>query len=206
MEQSSIDLLTKNGFSIAMVIVNAIITFISFRRSEKYKSQLSKDVENYKLSLSKDLEEHKSELSKISQEHQTKFSHYYSERAEVMKNICSQAYDLEQALRECFQNPSGKNPHEVLMSLIELKSTISKNRIYFSEDICSNLNDITKKIGDTIALSTSLVETSNIEGLPRSQQHNTNTRHEIFNTIEETLPNIRKKIEKEFRILLGVEK
>jgi len=185
-----IDFILKNGSSLFFVIINALITLLFIFRLEKYKSK----------------------LSQITLEHQIKFSHYYSERAKIINIVFSKIFDLEQSLKRvmnsCTEDDFEKYQNileEPTKQLNELKSIVNQNRIYFSEDICSELDGLLEKIRQTLGLYSSTPNLNKDYKLQQIKDLKLKVYNEIQDNIDVNLPNIKKKIEKEFRVLLGVE-
>lgn len=171
------------------------------RKLESHKDSLRKEteqqLETHKAELAKLTAEHKTELDRIVYEHQIQFSHMHEKRAEIIAELYSalavarddiRAADWEQAPKVDFKKLST----EVLNAV----SLYSKNRIYFSEDVCERLRDIT----DSIRAAGYAAFITNCSAPPDEFDK----QEGIYFTQVRVIDKVLELLERDFRKLLGV--
>lgn len=90
---------------------------------------------------------HKNQLEISKTEHQIKFSKLHEERADVIKNIYQDFYELEKKLEHLttlFQGSEWTNENnrenDAIKKYQETLERLEKSRIYFSESLCTQLS------------------------------------------------------------------
>jgi hypothetical protein len=178
----------KSGFNLLFVIINILITILYIFRLEKYKTK----------------------LTQLTQEHQIKFSHYYNERSQIIKNLFSKIYDLEISLKELqFYNTEDDNEKyriklEVPTTTLNiLKNEFNHNRIFFSKEICLDLDVLIENIRHTLGLCSTTPNLNIVSDFQSIKDLKIKTYSDIQQNIDNIIPKIKKNIEIEFRTLLG---
>ncbi|MDH7462155.1 hypothetical protein QEG73_12730 [Chitinophagaceae bacterium 26-R-25] len=187
----------------------------------KYKQSLENDTEEFKHKLNFETEKFKQELNKATIEHQIKYTKLYEERGLIIKQTYNLLYKLENSLTNLTSMFQGsdwtkdterdKQTNEVIA---ELRTQLEQNRIFFSADLCSIIENI---------LIDAHKITIDIYSAKQDQEYNDNSNKAAqFRTTEEILQPIqtwrqldqkaqkdikalRLNLAQEFRILIGVE-
>jgi hypothetical protein len=188
-------------------------------RIEKYKHSLQNHTEEFKHKLSFETEKFKQELNKTTIEHQIKYSKLYEERGQIIKQIYNLLFVLETSLANLtrmFQGPEWTTETErdknVQKNIIDLRTHLEQNRIFFLAELCNNLESI---------LEDAHKITVDIYVAKSDQQHNDNSNKSgnYLTTAEllqptQTWRELDKKVQKEikasrlnlaqdFRVLIG---
>jgi len=155
--------------------------------------------------LSKDIEKFKKELELATIEHQVRFSNLHEKRALVISKLFELISEAHQ-LTKSFTSPLGfagqdKEFDNALKKSFELSDFADKNRIYFPENICGAIEELILSIRQpTIALGIALQHDENLK------KEKLDAWIKAWQTIDEKVPPIRKKLESEFRRILGSDK
>lgn len=130
-------------FSIRGLTITGIIVYLGKLILTKSSDML---IENYRNQLAISKAEHQNQLEILKTEHQVRFSKLHSERGEIIKEIYQDFYALEQKLENMttlFQGPEWKTDKKRDDEAIDIYrktcDKLEKNRIYFTEDLCSQL-------------------------------------------------------------------
>ncbi|MBK0384546.1 hypothetical protein I5M32_16420 [Pedobacter sp. SD-b] len=130
-------------FSIGGLTITGIIVYLGKLILTKSSDML---IENYRNQLAISKAEHQNQLEILKTEHQIRFSKLHSERGEIIKEIYQDFYDLEQKLENMttlFQGPEWKidkkRDDEATEMYRQTCDRLERNRIYFTEELCSQL-------------------------------------------------------------------
>ena len=179
-------------------LIKSLITHFLSRKIESYKVEL-------KAESDQKIEEVKSRLQILAQEHQTIFSRLHEKRAEIVAesyglihDVYSKAVGLGQdVFQGGLQTPKDR-VKEVFDDCLKFYDFFQRRRIYFSEEVCTMMDDFIKIIGETNMA---------LRHAPDNLSHAIKGSEEAYNKMAilmDRLPKIRKLIERDFRILLGV--
>ena len=109
-------------------------------------------IEKYKAELTKEIEEYRSQLLRISSEHQIKFTKLHDERAIKIKVLYTEIVELEGNLINSTTFAQGsdyptdhKRDEAALSSIRTLIHNLDLERIYFSENTVSKIEEIIKE-------------------------------------------------------------
>jgi hypothetical protein len=116
---------------------------------EKYKNSLQNDTEEFKHKLNFETKKFTHELNKTSIEHQIKYSKLYEERGQIIKLTYNLLFELENSLlnlTSMFQGPEWTTDTErdkkASETINNLRTHLEQNRIFFSANLCSNIETI----------------------------------------------------------------
>ena len=157
--------------------------------------------------LSKDIEKFKKELELATIEHQVRFSNLHEKRALVISKLFELISEAHQLTRS-FTSPLGfvgqdkkKEFDAALKKSFELSDFADKNKIYFPEDICSDIEELVLSIRKpTIEFGIAVHREEEF----KNRKEDAWTK--AWQAIDEKVPPIRKKLESEFRKILGSDK
>ncbi len=191
-----------------------IVGVLAFVMRELFKSYLSMDIERYKSELQSDLESHKARLKAEHDlkhfEFQTRFSLFHQQRAEIVKELYRLLKESELSI-SWIANPNQDN--ELLIrgrdlaieSLNKLKLYTNKNRIFFSENICKELDDVCNTMENCLASflhSHQRIEKGNLDF---GEEHPMKILSGAMRDLESKVKPILKELERQFREILSVE-
>ena len=146
--------------------------------------------------LDKDLEEYKRNLEKMSYEHQVRFSKLHEIRAQTIAKLYSLLYDYQWAVCAFLREfPKNKDTTELNKKSYEFKDYYDKNRILFTENICTQV----EKLVDLLYSSYVPLEASDVANGKQSKEW-----RECADTIQKEYPKVRQSLEREFKEILGV--
>ena len=188
---------------------------------ERYKHSLQNDTEEFKHKLNFETEKFKQELNKTTIEHQIKYTKLYEERGQIIKLTYNLLFELENSLlnlTSMFQGSEWTKETErdkkATDTITGLRTHLEQNRIFFSADLCSNIE---------IILADAHKITVDIDIAKRDQQfnHNSNkvgnylttaellqptqTWRELDTKAQNEIKAARLNLAQEFRKLIGVE-
>ncbi len=157
------------------------------------------------------IEKYKKELQTELAEHQTRFARLHQDRADAIAKLyrlLTHAQRDLQVLSGNFEYPEFNSQLETigegqlgyensLKSIVTFYLYFDENRIYFSEDICEKLDSLCKKSFDIETLY--WLEHSGVTPLDK-----TKPKDKALYIVKTEIPEIRKKLEQEFREILGV--
>jgi hypothetical protein len=197
-----------------VLLPTSIVGVLAFVMRELFKSYLSMDIERYRSELQSDLESHKAQLKAEFDikhfEFQTRFSLFHQQRAEIIK-------ELYRLLKESELSISWTaNPNQDIDSLtrqkdlaIELLNNvriyINKNRIFFSENICKELDDVCNAMENCLASflhSHQQIERGNLDF---GAEHPLKILSAAIKDLESKVKPLLEKLEKQFREILSAE-
>jgi hypothetical protein len=143
--------------------------------------------------------------------YQIRFSKLHSDRADVIRELYSKLVNMEKSLRSYMNRVQYKNaPSEKEQQEMAAKDTgnfitfFDENRIFFDTNVC----DLIEKIYEECRKAwIDFHIYSDVTHLPQViQSKKAELQLDAYNSIKEKFPELRKKLEDEFRKLLGVEK
>jgi len=175
---------------------------------EKFKGNLQLEIEKFKGDSQLAIEKFKGELELAAIEHEIRFTKLHERRAEVLADIykfLNLAIWETEDLLAVFEWPGKKTKEEKYQSarnaIVEYARFFAQNRIYFTEDLCSSLETIARRLR---TLADEFGVYLNFE-----QPSDTARKQKIeawvggWNSLQIEIPPMRNAIEKEFRQLLG---
>ncbi|MHA4410656.1 hypothetical protein ACX163_05205 [Bacillus cereus] len=196
-------------FTLGTATITGIIGYIF---KTVFAHMLNKQTEQYKVILNKQTEEHKSELQRLTNKHQIIFNKLHEERAVTIKELYSKFVKLEKKMRSltslfqgAWENTMEQKSKDALDSYWDFLDFYSVNRIYFSEDICKIIDNIEGEFKN-------ILHNIQVYELDRNElDSDIKVRHEQINVwkanwdrVKKEIPDLKNKIEIEFRKLLGV--
>ena len=171
---------------------------------------LDKDVEKFKLKLIADKESEietlKHELGKISNEHKVRFEKLHSRRDEVIETLYSHIVEFQQTLETYLEfaiilNEKGiEDQNQKLWEAVDsFKKYSEKHRIYFTENICKQLDSLYKAADKPTSKLMAIIGNENMDDelIPIWQ--------EAKDALDGDFKQIRTTLENEFRELIGVQ-
>ena len=172
------------------------------------------DIERYKSELQSDLESHKAKLKAEYDlrhfEFQTRFSLFHQQQAEVIKELYRLLKETELGIWS-IANPNqekdvlAKLREATIKSFTELTFYINKNRIFFSEDICKELNSVCDDMQKCLQSFVYSHQQLEQRGLPLGEEHPMKILSEAMRDLEDKVKPVTKELEKQFREILSVE-
>jgi hypothetical protein len=179
---------------------------------ERYKSSLTKDLETHKSELQKETDEFRANLQIISLEHQIRYTKLHEQRGESIRQIYSLIVDLKNKLEyftTVFQGPKwttdSDREKEATNSHRNISNFFQINRIYFSDSICNQFDEILKLSWSIIVdMSVTKVEAASAYSGPERAEA-TKKWQSINSRVTSEISTAMIKLEKEFKKLIGVE-
>jgi len=170
----------------------------------------SKNLEAYKLSLKsnaeKEIENLKAQLQIASQQHQIRFSMLHEKRAEIIAELYALLAEADSSTNFFFsvlKITDFKNVKELakdsFTKIYEFANYFRKHNIYLSKDLCESINNFFASLAKPI-LQYKLLDMNSEEEIKEFQ--------DFFNSWQlkkDEISLIRRRIEKEFRDILGVD-
>jgi|SRR3990170_5462565 len=152
----------------------------------------------------RDLVRFKLNLEKISFEHQIRFSKLHEIRAQIIADLYGRLYEFHWAvcafLRDFHKaNPDAQRVQKLDDKSYEFKDFFDKHRIYFTENICSKIDEIVN------ALYSAYVPLEAIA--PSTDRNDKELKRDWIKCakiVQEKYPAIRESLESDFRKILGV--
>lgn len=161
------------------------------------------------------LAKEKSELARLTKEHEIRFSQLHLERAETIKKLYVELVDLDESMVSLLKYYQGVDEPNMEKKAEAMKqahqtfiSTVYKNKIYFSKEMCEIMERLCFESRDAyIELTTLPVdprdpELHSVPGLYRERQ-------DIWERVREKfkidITDLKEKLEHNFRAILGVE-
>jgi hypothetical protein len=167
------------------------------RKADEFRILLQRDVDVQVESL-------KSSLEMIAYEQQVRFSKLHEKRAEIIADLYSQIVELPSyAWKFVVQSPSDVD--EAKSALAKVMATqlfVAKHRIYFPTDVCQLLDtfvDTLRKM--LIQVQVYWKERSFVTQELREKQNSVLMK--AYEDLESEIPALTRKLENEFRSLLG---
>tara|TARA_R110000868_G_scaffold189777_2_gene433347 strand:+ start:11339 stop:11935 length:597 start_codon:yes stop_codon:yes gene_type:complete len=162
------------------------------------------------------IENHKNQLEILKTEHQIKFSKLHEERAEIIKIIYHDFFELENKLEyltTLFQGPEWINEksrdEDAIKKYRETFERIEKNRIYFSENLCLQFISALEEYYKIIELMLNAKNKAKYESdgsgfrFPENEG-SIDLWKNAENKVKKDIKNLRLELAEEFRKLIGV--
>lgn len=196
---------TLAEFGITAVTITGLIAYLGRKIFEHY--------------LSLKIDSYKNDLVRANYEHQTKFSKLHNDRAEFIKDLFSDFTELEKLINSVtttWQGPEWLESHEREDKAKELleqtKAKFEKNKIYFTKQLCDEIENALKVSKSFILESLRVKRQSNLEKKDRAfyfekeKEGETAFRQwlKLEEESQEELLKIRESLADKFRTLFGV--
>jgi hypothetical protein len=188
----------------------ALLLALAFLIKTVISSRLSQEADAFRIQLRAqadvEIERLKSALQVAATEHQVRFAKLHEKRAEVIAELYRLLLDvptsaLKFILTDMRDPTQAENAHK---KVFELYSFISLNRIYLPGSVCGLLDNFEGKLRHSVTFVE--IYWTRIENpSPETVKQQNKVMLEACQALETDLPAIRKELETEFRILLGVE-
>lgn len=198
-------------------LAKLIIDKFAEARFEKYKTSLQHETEEFRHTLNFEAEKFKHELNTAATEHQIRYAKLYEERGQVIKEVYSLLLDLESSLKKLttmFQGsewPTDSDRDKIVNENIrKLRSCLEQNRIFFSELLCSKIENILSdahKITVDMYIARSTEKINQKRGYILEEQALLSPLemwHELDRKVQEEIKAATLDLAQEFRTLLGV--
>jgi len=165
---------------------------------------LDRNIESFKISMEKEVEKYKAELLIQTKQNEIKFSRLHEDRAFIIKELYKKIVKTEGMCRTFINELKKLSPKAIDMIKdavriqVDLLQYAEENKIVFNEDICKIIDDI-----ETVYLLTGIPDYSHRTnaGLPPFDEESIK---QIEFMLNYNLPQLKKKLEVEFRSILGV--
>lgn len=156
--------------------------------------------------LNKDINSHKHNLEKITLEHQITFSKLHLDRAEIIRQIYVKTIEMERAMHELLAQHNINVVEESREKINELKNFFECNRIYFKEDLAMLLDQTITVTHNAYFDASWNREHSYVSITDGRIKEETVQKHlKGLNAVKNEFPELKRKLEGEFRKLIGVE-
>jgi hypothetical protein len=167
------------------------------RRADEFRILLQRDVDLQVQSL-------KSSLEMIAYEQQVRFSKLHEKRADVIAELYSQIVELPTyAGKFILQSPSDVEQAKIAMDKVtEADCFVAKNRIYFPSDVCELLDKFVKTLRSMVIQVQVYWKDRSFVTLEMMEEQNKVMMKAVTN-LENEIPTLTRKLENEFRSLLG---
>lgn len=194
--------------AIAYVAARSVDSFIA-AKGDSFRQSLARDVESHKATLERDLESHKAALDRLNAEHSVRFAALHAERAVVVKTLYGLVNDLVgyidlQATFLIVAGNGTSHSEGIRMAMCNLINYYTPNRIYLSESVCrqvENLLDATG-IGRMNLHGVAEVQEAAATGDAKAEQRMSLIIESFVNSRDE-VRQLKATLEQEFRALLG---
>lgn len=193
-------------FGITAVTITGLIVYLGRKIFEHY--------------LSLKIDSYKNDLVRANYEYQTKFSKLYNDRAEFIKDLFSDFTELEKLINSVtttWQGAEWLNSHEredkAKEFLEQTKAKFEKNKIYFTKQLCNEIENALEVSKLFILESLKVKRQSNLEKkdrefyLEKEKQGETAFRQwlKLEEESQKELLKIRESLADKFRSLFGVK-
>lgn len=232
MEAKLIELAITNGayvliVGIALFLIKSMIKFYLDQDTEKYKSELNKQLEQTKTELTREnfalthdldqkMETYKSNLEVLKQEYQIQFSHLHLERANVIKDLYEKLVELHSATviftrtMHGVVNDAEKEAEDrinrVSQAFHDFKNFYIPKKLYFSKTVVAQLDEIMVEYwskADDFARTQQLFKSRSLS--KEAYEHSLKELNTISDVVAKEFPAMIEQIEDEFRNILGVK-
>jgi hypothetical protein len=156
------------------------------------------------------IEQLRSDLQIRSIEHQVRFSRLHEKRATVIAelygHLVETLWEAESFLSpmEWAGEPDKKEKHQVAMNkLVDFFRYFDKHRIYLPEEICISLEALVRKVRSHVIAFGVFVRFHDQSLNDHTRQQKEKAWNEGWDAIKNHVPQARKLLEEEFRMLLG---
>jgi hypothetical protein len=197
-------------------LAKLIIDKFAEARFEKYKTSLQHETEKFRYNLNFEAEKFGHELNTAATEHQIRYAKLYEERGQVIKEVYSLLLDLENSLEKLttvFQGSEWTTDSDrdkvVKGNIRKLRSYLEQNRIFFSEPLCSKIENI---LSDAHKITVDMFIAKSTEKINERRRYILEERallsplemwHELDRKVQEEIKAARLDLAQEFRTLVG---
>ena len=225
MDETTLELFKSLGLTVGQVVIVIGLGYLLKKvfesklsnQLEQYKKELQLENQNHQLELDKQFEQYRSELEISRLENQIKFGKLHEDRALVIKKLYSKLRILEGYMYSWTlplqQVPNGENYEDYIeKKRIDFNKSFSDfndyyivNAIFFEEKTCKIIDNIIKQVSTNSqdfqekdylkAMGVTRGEVANQAMLKAST---------VFNKVRNELPEVRKMLEHDLRLMLGV--
>lgn len=193
----------------------AITALLGFALKAYIKLFLDKDLERFKSQISYDVEEFKASLVRINNEHSIAYSKLHAERAEVINDVYGGLVELKSSLHSflCPMQYAGEQTlsEKIVVVFDNYNSAAGyyfKNKIYLDPGLC----EAVEKILEEVRVILFKVRNYPLEYDDPAYQRNSklagekmNLMHDSWNKLNNEISSIQIDLENKFRTILGVK-
>jgi len=211
--QSAVFVVSLNSMTTLETIIaliftpTAIVAGIVIILRKFFEQALSRDIEKYKTNLQTEFEHSKIRLENELQtrffEYQTKFSSYHQKRAEVIGELYGLLSDAVECVRDLIhpvqwggEETQAEKRQVAAEKYNKLGQYYIRSRIYLDEDVCEGMESIFKTMKLALAKF-------NISQEPHGRDPG--LWGEAWKSMEDEVPPLLKKLERQFRQSLSAE-
>lgn len=181
----------------ASIFVSALFILAKYL----FEHSLAKDLDKFKADISLEIEKYKSQLEKENIKHTIQYSKLHTDRAEIIKELYFKICDVESSMSRFDATINDNNEFNekgriMIKAYVEYVDYYKKNKIFFKSEYCS----LMKEVEDTFK-----------EYLPIDllQKKTLDERKEFWKKekakILKQIRFLKEKLEDDFRSMLGVE-
>lgn len=156
--------------------------------------------------LRKDIDKFKHALEKEAIEFKIRYEKLHYERADVVKEVYKKIVKSHESFHSLIrpmqwagepkEEDKAKNAAEKINGLIKY---YEENRIFFEEDIASEVDNLVKEF------KSCWIEWTHYKRLEEGSDKKMKTWEKAWKQIDKDIPNVKKLIEKKFRKIIGIE-
>lgn len=158
-----------------------------------------------KLILDRNLEKQKISLQKKAMEHQIVFSKLYTDQGDVLKRIYSKIAIMERSMQDLVGYTTKEKGDKAIEDVLSLKYYFEENKIFFNEDLANQIDELISTAHNAYFEaswnSEHRIAEITMEDIKKETLEN---RLKGLKKVRHTLPPLKRKIESEFREILGV--
>jgi hypothetical protein len=203
------------AIGITSVVQIVFLITIGFFGKKLFEYFFSSSVEIKKLELNQNFEDYKNKLEILRLEHEIKYSSLHIKRLDVIESLYKRIVNVNQSMQaytaavkeggENFEEEEKKRVDKVNTNFIAFVSYYTEHKIYFKEEVCGmieNIKNLLWKNASEYSLSMDMIKMPGMDSGTRKELIK-NIRS-ATKTISEEIPKMEKELEKEFRLLIGV--
>ncbi|KUO52318.1 MAG: hypothetical protein APF76_04600 [Desulfitibacter sp. BRH_c19] len=159
-----------------------------------------------KLVIDKDLEKFKNDLHIATLDHQIIYSRLHDDRAKVIKELYTKLVRMERIMNDLTGHANKEKANEAINQILDAKYFFEENRVYFQKDLSELIEEIVKTTHNNYFYAS-----WNCEYQPHEidsneiREQTIQKRLEGWESVKEKVPRLKDTLEKEFRMLLGVQ-
>lgn len=159
--------------------------------------------------LDQSLETYKADLKNATIEHEIRFAQLHTDRAQIIRELYRKMVDMQRSMRS-LMNPmqwvneptQDKKMETAQKAANEFIHYYQKNKIFFKEEICIIIDEVVKMIFDAWVKYTTFGDMAFLT--PTMIESRSRKLLDAYGIVTDKVSEIAKKIENEFRGLLGV--
>lgn len=208
-----VEILKAIGLTSAIQIPLLIV--LGFFGKKLFEYFISSSIEVKKEELSQKIEEYKNQLEILRLEHQIKYSSLHIKRVEVIETLYKNIVTVNQSMQAYtalikaggvnFENEEKARVQKANIDYMSFVTYYSEHKIYFSEDLCNIIENVKNLLWDNVveySVSMDMLKLPGIDSASRSEFYE--KVRSASKKIREEIPKMEKELEKEFRLLIGV--